>query len=199
MNTLALLGTVFGLAFSAGLNLYATVLVTGLALRFDWIGVPQSLSSLETLGHPVVLGAAAILYAVEFLADKIPAVDHVWDAAHGVIRPAGAAWIAWRAAGGSGLSEPAEVALLLAAGGIALTTHATKATTRVAVGATGGHALGLGVALSLVEDVVAFILSPLALLIPVLVLLFVVLVLAVGGWAAWRLARRRRRVRRQAA
>ncbi len=198
MNTLALLGTVFGLAFSAGLNLYATVLVTGLALRFDWVSVPPSLSSLETLGHPVVLGAAAILYAVEFLADKIPAVDHVWDAAHGVIRPAGAAWIAWRAAGGSGLSEPAEVALLLAAGGIALTTHATKATTRVAVGATGGHALGLGVALSLVEDVVAFILSPLALLIPILVLLFVLLVLAFGGWAVWRLARRRR-ARRAAA
>lgn len=191
MNTLALLGTVFGLAFSAGLNLYATVLVTGLAVRLDWVSLPQNLSSLETLGHPLVLGAAAILYAVEFLADKIPAVDHLWDAAHGVIRPAGAAWIAWRAAGGSGLSDPAEVALLLAAGGIALTTHATKATTRVAVGATGGHALGLGVGLSLIEDVVAFTLSPLALMIPVLVLLFVVLVLAFGGWAMWRLARRR--------
>lgn len=197
MNTLALLGTVFGLAFSAGLNLYATVLVTGLAIRLDWIGLPQNLSSLESLGHPVVLGAAAILYVVEFLADKIPAVDHLWDLAHSVIRPAGAAWIAWRAAGGSGLSEPAEVALLLAAGGIALTTHATKATTRVAVGATGGHAVGLGVGLSLLEDLVSFILSPLALLVPILVLLFVVLALAFAVWAAWRIGRRRR-LRRQA-
>ncbi|HOC17732.1 MAG TPA: DUF4126 domain-containing protein [Vicinamibacterales bacterium] len=198
MNTLALLGTVFGLAFSAGLNLYATVLVTGLAVRLDWVSLPQNLSSLEALGHPVVLGAAALLYAVEFLADKIPAVDHLWDAAHSVIRPAGAAWIAWRAAGGSGLSEPAEIALLLAAGGIALTTHATKATTRVAVGATGGHALGLGVGLSLLEDVVAFIVSPLAILIPILILLLVVVTLAFAGWVVWRLARRRR-LRRQAA
>ena len=193
MNTLALLGTVFGLAFSAGLNLYATVLVTGLAIRFDWVSLPQNLSSLETLGHPPVLVAAAILYAVEFLADKIPAVDHLWDVAHGVIRPAGAAWIAWRAAGGSGLSEPAEVALLLAAGGIALTTHATKATTRVAVGATGGHALGLGVGLSLLEDLLAFVLSPLALLIPILVLVFVILAVAFAAWAVWRLTRRLQR------
>jgi len=194
VNTLALLGTVFGLAFSAGLNLYATVLVTGLAIRFDWVSLPQNLSSLETLGHPPVLVAAAILYAVEFLADKIPVVDHLWDVAHGVIRPAGAAWIAWRAAGGSGLSEPAEVALLLAAGGIALTTHATKATTRVAVGATGGHALGLGVGLSLLEDLLAFVLSPLALLIPILVLVFVILAVAFAAWAVWRLTRRLQRL-----
>jgi hypothetical protein len=113
--------------------------------------------------------------------------------AHGVIRPAGAAWIAWRAAGGSGLSEPAEVALLLAAGGIALTTHATKATTRVAVGATGGHALGLGVGLSLLEDLLAFVLSPLALLIPILVLVFVILAVAFAAWAVWRLTRRLQR------
>jgi hypothetical protein len=199
LNTLALLGTVFGLAFSAGLNLYATVLVTGLVVRFDWVSLPANLSSLETLGHPVVLSAAAILYLVEFLADKIPLVDHVWDLAHSVIRPVGAGWIAWRAAGGSGLSEPAEVALLLAAGGIALTTHATKATTRAAVGATGGHALGAGIGLSLIEDIVAFILSPLALLLPILVLFFVVLALLFAGWGIWRLVHWRRVRRRQPA
>ena len=96
------------------------------------------------------------------------------------------------------LFRSAEIALLLAAGGIALTTHATKATTRVAVGATGGHALGLGVGLSLLEDVVAFIVSPLAILIPILILLLVVVTLAFAGWVVWRLARRRR-LRRQAA
>ncbi|HSK08299.1 MAG TPA: DUF4126 domain-containing protein [Vicinamibacterales bacterium] len=192
MNTLALLGTVFGLAFSAGLNLYATVFVTGLVIRLDWVSLPANLSSLDTLGHPVVLSAAGIMYLVEFVADKIPAVDHLWDLGHSVIRPVGAVWIAWRAAGGGGLSEPAEVALLLAAGGVALTTHATKAGTRAAVGATGGHALGLGIVLSLLEDLAAIILSPLAILVPILVLLFVVLVLGFGGWVVWRITHRRR-------
>ena len=122
------------------------------------------------LAHPVVLGAAAVMYVVEFLADKIPAVDHAWDAVHTVVRPVGAAWIAWRTVGGAGFSEPVEVALLLVAGGVALTAHAGKAGTRLAAASVGGHFFGLGVALSLIEDVVAFVMAPLALLKPLLVL-----------------------------
>ena len=123
------------------------------------------------------------------MADKIPAVDHAWDAFHSVIRPVGAAWIAWRAVGGAGLSEPVEVALLLAAGGVALSAHLGKAGTRLAVGASGGHFLGLGVVLSLVEDLVAFVLAPLSVLVPLLVLAFVLvavlgLALVCGGFGA---------------
>ncbi|RPJ71306.1 MAG: DUF4126 domain-containing protein [Acidobacteria bacterium] len=190
MTALSLLGTTLGFAFAAGLNLYATVLVVGLAIRLDWLPLPVHLADLQVLADPVVLGAAAVMYAVEFLADKIPAVDHAWDLVHSVIRPAGAAWIAWRAVGGAGLSEPAEVALLLAAGGVALSAHLGKAGTRLAVGATGGHFLGVGVFLSLLEDLVAFLLAPLSILVPLLVLAFVLVSLVGVGYVIWRMRRR---------
>jgi hypothetical protein len=190
MKTLALLGTTLGFAFSAGLNLYATVLVIGVAVRLGWVTLPPDLAALSLLAHPIVLTVAGIMYAVEFLADKIPAVDHAWDMVHTVIRPAGAVWIAWRTIGGSGLSEPAEVALLLAAGGVALSAHAGKAGTRLATGAVGGHFLGLGVVLSLLEDALAFVITPLALLLPLLILA-VVLVGLVGMALIVRRARRR--------
>jgi len=196
VKALALLGTTLGFAFAAGLNLYATVVVIGVALRLEWVTPPASLAGLSVLAHPVVLGAAGVMYAVEFLADKVPAVDHVWDAIHTVVRPLGAAWIAWRTIGGSGLPEPIEVVLLLAAGGVALSAHAGKAGTRLATASVGGHALGVGVALSLLEDLVAFILAPLALLKPLLVLGMVVVALGALAFMiplGLRTLRRRRR------
>ncbi len=178
MKTLALLGTTLGFAFSAGLNLYATILIIGVAVRFGWVALPEPLAGLSALSHPVVLGVAGVMYLVEFLADKVPAVDHAWDVVHTVVRPVGAAWIAWRTIGGAGLPEPIDVAALLLAGGVALSAHAGKAGTRLAAASVGGHALGIGVALSLLEDLVAFVLAPLALLKPLLVLGVVVLALA---------------------
>ena len=178
MKTLALLGTAFGFAFAAGLNLYATILVIGVTLRFGWIALPEPLAGLAVLSHPIVLAVAGVMYLVEFLADKVPAVDHAWDAIHTVVRPLGASWIAWRTIGGAGLPEPVDLAVLLVASGVALSAHAGKAGTRLATASVGGHALGIGVALSLFEDVVAFVLAPLALLKPLLVLGLVVLALA---------------------
>lgn len=192
MKTLMLLGTTLGFAFAAGLNLYATVLVVGAAIRFGWIALPPGLSPLTVLSDPLVLSVAGILYLVEFVADKVPAVDHAWDAIHTVIRPLGAVWIAWRTIGGSGLPEPTEVALLLAAGGVAFTTHAGKAGARLAVGATGGHFVGLGIALSLLEDLVAFVVAPLAVLVPLLVLGMVAAALIGATWIAVRIRRKRR-------
>jgi hypothetical protein len=181
VKTLALLGTTLGFAFTAGLNLYATIVAIGVALRLGLVTPPESLAGLTVLAHPVVLGVAGVMYAAEFCADKIPAVDHLWDAIHTVVRPLGAAWIAWRAIGGAGLSEPVEVALLLMAGGVALSSHAGKAGTRLAAASVGGHFLGIGIALSLLEDAIAFVVAPLALLKPILVLAFVIL--ALSGFA----------------
>jgi hypothetical protein len=178
VKTLALLGTTLGFAFAAGLNLYATILVIGVTLRFGWIALPEPLAGLSALSHPVVLGVAGVLYLVEFLADKVPAVDHAWDAVHTVVRPLGAAWIGWRTIGGAGLPEPVDAAVLLLASGVALSAHAGKAGTRLATASVGGHALGIGVALSLFEDAAAFVLAPLALLKPLLVLGLVVVALA---------------------
>lgn len=128
MNPIQTLGLALGAGFSSGLNLYATVATLGLLQRYGVLRLPQSL---QGLSHPWVLGIAIALYLVEFLADKIPYFDTIWDAIHTFIRPPAAALLAYAAAG----AAPAEwrwgAALL--AGGVALTSHGTKASARAAV------------------------------------------------------------------
>jgi len=128
MNPIEALGLAFGAGFSSGLNLYATVATLGLLQRFGIIHLPPSL---EVLSHPVVLGFAVALYAVEFFADKIPYLDTLWDSLHTFIRPPAAAVIAYGAA--SAVSPEWRWAAALLAGGVALTAHGTKASTRAAV------------------------------------------------------------------
>ena len=77
MDVLDLLGTTLGLAFVAGINLYATVLVVGLGVQFGLIELPAELNGLNLLTHPAILVAAGIAYTVEFFADKIPSLGHV--------------------------------------------------------------------------------------------------------------------------
>src|SRR6266436_287785 len=131
MNVVETLGLALGAGFSSGLNLYATVATLGLLQRY---GVLQLPPALQVLSHTWVLGIAIALYLVEFLADKIPYFDTIWDAVHTFIRPPAAALLAYAAAG----SAPAEwrwgAALL--AGGVALTSHGTKASARAAVNAS---------------------------------------------------------------
>jgi hypothetical protein len=128
MNPVETLALALGAGFSSGLNLYATIATLGLLQRFGVIHLPPSL---QVLSHPAILGIAIALYAIEFLADKIPYVDTVWDAIHTVIRPPAAALLTYSAA----VSAPPEwrwgAALL--AGGVALTSHGTKASARAAV------------------------------------------------------------------
>jgi hypothetical protein len=76
MNPVETLGLALGAGFSSGLNLYATITTLGLLQRFGVIHLP---ASLQVLAHPWVLGIAIALYLIEFLADKIPYVDSVWD------------------------------------------------------------------------------------------------------------------------
>ena len=128
MNPIETLGLALGAGFSSGLNLYATVATLGLLQRFGILHLPPSL---EALSHTWVLVLAIALYLVEFFADKIPYFDTVWDALHTFIRPPAAAVLAFSAAGGA----PAEWrwAAALLAGGVALTSHGTKASARAAV------------------------------------------------------------------
>ena len=84
MNPLQTLGLALGAGFSSGLNLYATISTLGLLQRYGIIHLP---ASLQVLSHPWVLGTALALYAIEFLADKVPYVDTIWDAVHTLIRP----------------------------------------------------------------------------------------------------------------
>jgi hypothetical protein len=128
MNPIETLGLALGAGFSSGLNLYATVATLGLLHRF---GVLQLPPHLQVLSHPWVLGIALALYLVEFFADKIPYLDTIWDVIHTFIRPPAAALLAFAAAGGVASQWRWGAALL--AGGVALTSHGTKASARAAV------------------------------------------------------------------
>jgi hypothetical protein len=123
---LTTLGFAMGSAWLSGINLYATVATLGLLQRFHFVQLPGSLSYLS---HPWVLGAAIGLYVVEFVADKIPAVDSVWDVVHTFIRvPAGAIL----AASAFAHFDPAiRVLALLLGGTLALSSHGTKTATRL--------------------------------------------------------------------
>src|SRR4029077_19043580 len=131
MNPVETLGLALGAGFSSGLNLYATIATLGLLQRFGVIHLPTQLG---VLGNPWIVDIAIGLYVLEFLADKIPFVDTVWDAIHTVIRPPAAALLAYGAAGAATPQWRWGAALL--AGGVALTSHGTKASARAAANAS---------------------------------------------------------------
>jgi hypothetical protein len=128
MDTTHLLAIAAALGWASGLRLYAVLFLTGLAGWLGWVDLP---SGLKLLQHPWMLGASGFMLVVEFLADKIPIVDSVWDAVHTLIRiPAGAA-LAASVFGGDQGTWTAMAALL--GGSLAATSHVAKATTRAAV------------------------------------------------------------------
>jgi hypothetical protein len=134
------------LGFGSGMRLYAVVFLTGAAGALGWVPLPPGLALLQ---HPIVLTVAGVLVALEFFADKIPALDSVWDAVHTFIRiPAGAALAA--AAFGGDHATWAVVAGLLG-GTLAATAHTAKASTRAAVNTSPEPFSNLG--LSLLGDV----------------------------------------------
>ena len=125
------LSLALGSAFTAGINLYATVAVLGLAAAAGAIQLPPDL---QVLAHPAVIAVALTLYVIEFFADKTPYVDSAWDAVHTFIRVPAGALLAARALGP--VSPPLELIAVLAGGGVSLAAHATKATTRLALNAS---------------------------------------------------------------
>lgn len=168
MNT-PLLGLVLATSVAAGLNVYATVATLGILQRS---GVATLPAGLHVLAHPAVIGIAIALYAVEFVADKIPAVDHVWDLIHTFIRPPAAAVLAFAAVGQ--LPEPLRIGAALLAGAVALTSHGGKATSRVAVNASPEPISNW--AASLGEDGLAVTLTWLAVAHPIVALVLAVIV-----------------------
>jgi Domain of unknown function (DUF4126) len=148
VDRLNLLSVALGLAALAGINLYLTVLATGLAIHFHWITLSPDYQALEVLGHPAVIIIAGVLYLLEFFADKIPWVDSIWDAVHTVIRPIGGALLAIQVLGHPSPTFTVIVALL--AGGTSLITHTAKASTRLATNSSPEPFSNI--ALSLGED-----------------------------------------------
>jgi len=129
METLQLLGTALGLGALAGLNLYLTVFVAGLAIRMGWVSLAAEYTQLGILADPVIITIAGVLYALEFFADKIPWVDSLWDMVHSLIRPVGGAFLGVAALGTA--SPVFDVVIGLLAGGVALSTHSLKAGARL--------------------------------------------------------------------
>jgi len=122
MGPLQTLAAILGLSTVSGINLYLTVLLVGAGQRCGWIhGLPADLA---ILSHPVVLGAATLLFLLEFLADKVPFLTPIWDGIHTFIRPLGGALLALGAAGE--LHPVVKVIAVLAGGTIALGTHGSK-------------------------------------------------------------------------
>lgn len=119
---------VAGLAWASGLRLYFTLLVVGLLVHFELVALPPAL---HVLGHPWVLAASGAMTLVEFLADKVPGFDTVWDTVHTFIRiPAGAIL----AGAAVGYGDPVSVTVAAILGGaIASGTHVAKAGTRALI------------------------------------------------------------------
>jgi hypothetical protein len=135
-------------SFAAGLNVYATVLTLGLLARVHGVVLPPGL---EILGNWWVIGVSGGMFALEFVADKIPAFDMIWNALHTFIRLPVAALIAYQAS--EQLSPQMKLLAALAGGAIALVAHGSKTAVRAAV--TVSPEPLSNIALSTGEDVVA--------------------------------------------
>ncbi|MGB6973426.1 MAG: DUF4126 domain-containing protein [Terracidiphilus sp.] len=123
-----LVALLVAVSFAAGLNVYATVATLGLLAHTHWLALPPSL---RLLGNWWFIGAATLLFSVEFFADKIPAFDLVWNALHTFIRVPVAALLAFQAS--AGLSPLEQAAAAAIGGAIALAAHGGKTAARVAV------------------------------------------------------------------
>jgi hypothetical protein len=167
LDLLPTLGRTLGFSFAAGINLYATVAILGLASRYGWVELPEQF---RVFDNDFVIGAALVLYVVEFIADKVPWVDSVWDAVHTVIRPVGGALIAVTTLGDASPALEGLAALL--GGTLAAGSHFTKSGTR-AVANTSPEPFSNWI-LSISEDVFVLGLGFLALKYPTLAALVVV-------------------------
>jgi Domain of unknown function (DUF4126) len=163
MDVLAVLGRTLSFSLAAGVNLYATVALIGLAERYHWVSLPPEYAP---LGHAWVIGLAALLYGVEFVADKVPWVDTLWDTVHTFIRPVGGAALAVVALGDA--SPALRVGAALLGGTVAAGSHFAKAGTRVVVNSSPEPFSNW--ALSVIEDGFVASLGLLALKFPVVAL-----------------------------
>jgi hypothetical protein len=166
------LGRTLGFSFAAGVNLYATVAILGVASRYGWVSLPPQF---QAFNNDIVIGVAIGMYVIEFFADKIPYVDTLWDIVHTAIRPVGGALIAVTALGDASPTTEALVALL--GGTVAAGSHLTKTSTRAAANMSPEPFSNW--ALSLSEDVFVVGLGYLALAHPIAALVVAAVLLVV--------------------
>src|SRR4026208_207525 len=148
MNLISTLAIAMGAGWVSGINLYAAVATLGLLGRFAHLRLP---GELDVLTSWWIIGLAVALYLVEFVADKVPYVDNIWDAIHTFIRVPAGAVLAATAFGD--FDRGVQVAAFLLGGGLALSAHGTKASARAAINLSPEPASN--VVMSLTEDVIA--------------------------------------------
>ena len=161
MEWFSTLSLALGTAWTSGINLYATVTVLGLLQKFHLTQLP---GGLDVLDNWWIIGIAGFLYFVEFFADKIPYIDSVWDVVHTFIRVPAGAIVAYAATNQTDASVQTIAALL--GGGLAFSSHGTKAAIRA--GANLSPEPFSNWILSIVEDVIAFLGTFIAVFAPVL-------------------------------
>ncbi len=131
VEILAHIGVLFGAAWASGVNLYLTVAGLGLAHRLGWVALPGDMA---VISHPAVIVVAGVLFLIEFLADKVPVVDSVWNSLHTFVRPTAGAALGFMLLGDA---EPVlRILGTLVAAGIAMEAHLTKTTTRAVINAS---------------------------------------------------------------
>jgi hypothetical protein len=191
MDTIATLGRTMGFSFAAGINLYATVAILGLASRYNWVSLPPQFQAFD---NDFIIATAIGLYVIEFIADKIPWFDSVWDTIHTAVRPVGGALIAVTTLGEA--SPTTEVLVGLMGGTLAAGTHFSKAGTR-ALANTSPEPFSNWI-LSLAEDGFVVMLGLIALKYPVVAALVVVVgVIVIVMFAAILVRAIRKRWRRR--
>jgi len=166
MNLISTIALAMGASWTSGINLYASVATLGLLSRFTGLQLPGELGVVTSWW---VIGIAAALYCVEFVADKVPWVDSVWDVIHTFIRvPAGAVLAA--AAFGD-FNKSVQVIAVLLGGGLALSSHGTKAATRAVLNTSPEPVTNI--VASVTEDIIAVLSMVAAVFLPILLFVIV--------------------------
>ena len=187
MDLLGTLSLAMGSSWVSGINLYAAVATLGLLGRFADLKLP---GDLDVVTNWWVIGVAAGMYVIEFVADKVPYVDSVWDVVHTFIRvPAGAALAA---ASFGDYHRGVQLTALLLGGGLALSSHGTKASSRMAINTSPEPVSNI--AASLFEDAIAVGSIVLAVFYPVVLILIVLFGLVLAFFLMPKILRFLRRV-----
>ena len=177
MEWFSTLTLALGSAWTSGINLYATVTVLGLLQKFALTKLP---GGLDILDNWWIIGVAAFLYAVEFVADKVPYVDSVWDVVHTFIRVPAGAIVAYSAV--SEMDTSVMIIATLIGGGLALSSHGTKAALRA--GANLSPEPVSNWTLSIIEDIIAFAGAILAVFAPIIIAIILIIFFFFFIWFA---------------
>ncbi len=191
MEWFSTLSLALGSAWTSGINLYATVTILGLLQKFGATKLP---GGLDVLDNWWIIGVAGSLYLVEFFADKIPYVDNVWDVVHTFIRVPAGVIVAYSAT--SQLDPSIYIPAALIGGGLAFGSHGTKAAIRA--GANLSPEPVSNWILSILEDVIAFVGTLLAVFAPVIIAIVLVIFMVFFIWFFPKVIRGFRRVFRAA-